>query len=715
MKTSTSIYLLLILSFLLLSCNQQRGNRSSIENTKKENTEIITNIRTTSVYDSLKNTSNPNFQKWLKQQDSLTEYYFLNSPTYHLYLESLEKLENISVEQNQFIRISESKAYFYVRYDSIAGGDKIYHQKTLDSKPEIIFDCVPKNLSRIDYLSISFDSNTLAIGFNNDNGFSSDIIFYDISKKQFMNDKISNISPDYGGIEWLPDSSGFIYLYFPVIDKSKAGFKKNSFSTLHVFGKENTPKPIFGKSKALKIKSDFYPKVKISSSKDEYVIGYVASSNDFYDAYITSINGIIHGKPDWKPFYSLKDSIYYNQGLIRRNDYYFRQNKKGKTELASIVISNPNFKQPNIIHKIKGHEQIVDFELTKENLYFSTSKYGSQIRLFNIDQHQNKTEIKLPFVPGYLNFFGASTTNDFIGIGIDGWTSDYKRYLVNLNKTLKLEGIRQNEDYDKYEDLKTKQVIVKSHDLEEVPLTLVFNNELALNSDKKVLIYVYGAYGENIAPYFDTMLLEWVIQGNILAFAHVRGGGEKGKDWHLDGMKLNKPNSWKDLIACSEYLISNNITTKGFISLYTSSAGGITAAMAVNERPDLFSSMIADVPRLNPYDLELDGSLSSTSYLEYGSVNDSIEKTGLIAMDPFLNISSKKNYPATFISSSYKDDRIPIWDNSKYISKLRDSTLTNEKPILLDIDFESSHSSSNSPYSIYYARIFTFAELNMKR
>ena len=707
-----SIFVLIISVF---SC-KQKVELQSTDNAKPIlNLEVYKDFQTNTIYDTLENTETIHFQKWLKHEDSLAENYFIDSPIYEKYLKSLEKLEGDSFEQNAFIRISELNEYFYVRFDVEAETDVIYFQKTYDSKPVELFNCKSNNLGRISYLSVSYDSKILAIGFENENGFSSDIFFLDVKTKTILDDKISNISPDYGGIEWLPDSSGFVYLYFPIIDKNEEGFKENSFSTVYYLGNNNQPKAIFGRNNRLNIQSDFYPKIKISSSEDKYLVGYVASSNDFYEAYVLSVKDLKNNHLKWRPFFELQDSIYYNQGIVRGDEYFFRQSRNGKTVLAKVNIENPDFDNPEIIASKQGFDQIRQFDLTKKDIYYSTSKFGSQIKLYKVDSDFEEKEIETPFTPGYLKFFGASVSNDFIGIGIDGWTSAYKRYLIKPNKNLKLEGLHKRLDYSAYDNFKTALIDANSHDAENVPLTLIYENEIARNSENKVLMYVYGAYGENIEPYFEPMLLEWIKQGNILAFAHVRGGGEKGKNWHLDGMKLNKFNSWKDLIACSEYLIENKITQKGLISVFTSSAGGITAAMAVNERPDLFSSLIADVPRLNPYHLESEGSISSTSYLEYGSVNDSIERIGLIAMDPFLNILEPKEYPATYVSASYKDDRIPIWDNSKYITKLRDSTLAEKRPIIFDLDFEFSHSSENSPYAIYFSRLFTFAESNMQR
>ncbi len=287
--------------------------------------------------------------------------------------------------------------------------------------------------------------------------------------------------------------------------------------------------------------------------------------------------------------------------------------------------------------------------------------------------------------------------------------------VIDEKDNVQKELLSTESEYHDFADIISEQVMVSSHDGIEVPMSLVYKKGIKKNSDNEVFIFVYGAYGESLSPFFSPIFLDWAAQGGILAFPHVRGGGEKGKEWHEQGMKNLKYNSWKDLIACTEALIDMNLTKEGLISLYTNSAGGVTAAMAVNERPDLYSSFIAEVPRLNPFGLESSNTASSTSYLEYGTVKDSAEYVGLIKMDPYLNIKPNTNYPATLIMPSYNDDRIPLWDNGKYIAKLQKYNTANTA-ILMDIDYDSGHETFGDYNETIrlYSKIFSFAKSNMK-
>src|SRR5260370_27752819 len=102
-----------------------------------------------------------------------------------------------------------------------------------------------------------------------------------------------------------------------------------------------------------------------------------------------------------------------------------------------------------------------------------------------------------------------------------------------------------------------------------------------------------GAYGiVNNEPFFASNFLPWLERGGVIARAGVRGGGEYGEDWHLAGKEKTKPNTWKDFIACAEYLINEKYTSPAHLSGLGGSAGGILIGNSIVERPDLFAAAI---------------------------------------------------------------------------------------------------------------------------
>ena len=71
----------------------------------------------------------------------------------------------------------------------------------------------------------------------------------------------------------------------------------------------------------------------------------------------------------------------------------------------------------------------------------------------------------------------------------------------------------------------------------------------------------YGAYGISYDAFFDPVWLAWLERGDVIAFAHVRGGGEYGEEWYRAGYKLTKQHTIDDFIACALYLIDNKYTS----------------------------------------------------------------------------------------------------------------------------------------------------------
>lgn len=107
------------------------------------------------------------------------------------------------------------------------------------------------------------------------------------------------------------------------------------------------------------------------------------------------------------------------------------------------------------------------------------------------------------------------------------------------------------------------EIEIPSHDGVMIPVSLIYKKDLKLDQRNIAYVYGYGAYGISSSVHFDTDYLILASKGLVIAVTHVRGGGKKGENWHLAGQKQTKPNSWKVLNACAEYLIKQGFTTPG--------------------------------------------------------------------------------------------------------------------------------------------------------
>src|SRR5690606_17771923 len=150
-----------------------------------------------------------------------------------------------------------------------------------------------------------------------------------------------------------------------------------------------------------------------------------------------------------------------------------------------------DFADPEIIAEADTDNPIIKFAVTKDAIYFSKSQFGVNVSLYVVDSTMGITKLAPPFRPGYVSFFGSSPVNRNIGVGMDGWTSDFNRYYINEDGSFTNEDLIRSPNYPEFDSLVSQQIMVRSYDGAEVPLSLVYKNGLKRDSKNLVFLYVY--------------------------------------------------------------------------------------------------------------------------------------------------------------------------------------------------------------------------------
>jgi len=141
----------------------------------------------------------------------------------------------------------------------------------------------------------------------------------------------------------------------------------------------------------------------------------------------------------------------------------------------------------------------------------------------------------------------------------------------------------------------------------------------------------------------------------VIAHTHVRGGGEKGVKWHLDGKLENKPNSFYDFLASVEFLVSEKITHPNLLVAKGVSAGGLLVGHCVNMKPEYFRAAVLKVPFLDPMILQDESiPLSVTDHLEFGNPKVKKFERLIKSYSPYENIQPAE-YPSMLIEVSTDD------------------------------------------------------------
>jgi len=255
------------------------------------------------------------------------------------------------------------------------------------------------------------------------------------------------------------------------------------------------------------------------------------------------------------------------------------------------------------------------------------------------------------------------------------------RYKVETNSLQPLESTASANS-----DFIVERLWARSKDGTKIPVTVTRRPDAVLDGTAALKLTGYGSGGYNLSPGFDLEALNFLRDGGIYAQAHVRGGGEGGKNWHDQGRLKNKQNSFDDFNGCAAHLISNGYTSPSRLVAEGSSAGGLLVLASMEQQPWLYGGVIANVPVADM----LSKSIASGA-LEFGDPHGNREDFETVkGYCPRLNIREGQNYPPILVRAGEHD---PLIDEAyKYIA-----TMQHDSPqtvALLHVEKDFGHGSA---------------------
>ena len=262
-------------------------------------------------------------------------------------------------------------------------------------------------------------------------------------------------------------------------------------------------------------------------------------------------------------------------------------------------------------------------------------------------------------------------------------------------------------------DYVTKQVFYKSKDGTSIPLFLSHKKDLKIDGDVPTYLYGYGGFNIPLPVSFSVPNLVWMEMGGIYAQAHLRGGGEYGREWHEAGMKHNKQNVFDDFIAAAEYLIDHGYTSTAKLAIGGRSNGGLLIGACLTQRPDLFgvcfpNVVVMDMLRFHKF------TIGWAWVSDYGSPEDPDEFKTLRGYSPYHNISDERSYPPTMVMTGDHDDRVFPAHSFKFGAALQKAQ-AGEAPILIRIETRAGHGAGKPTAKLIeeFSDMWTFARMHM--
>ena len=204
---------------------------------------------------------------------------------------------------------------------------------------------------------------------------------------------------------------------------------------------------------------------------------------------------------------------------------------------------------------------------------------------------------------------------------------------------------------------------------------LVRHRETPLDGTAPCLIYASGAYEAVDEPAWDAALPSVLDQGVVWVHALVRGGGEGGRRWWLDGSMRHKQHTFDDLIAVADGLDRDGVVDGTRIATRGLSAGGLLQGVVFTQRPDRWRAVVAEVPFVDVVTtmFDEDTPLTITEWEEWGDPRIREQFDWMLAYSPYDNVPAAGGRPDLLVTGAVHDPRVMVREPAKWVAALRHS------------------------------------------
>ncbi len=396
------------------------------------------------------------------------------------------------------------------------------------------------------------------------------------------------------------------------------------------------------------------------------------------------------------------------------NQFFIRTNEAGARNFKLVVApaSDPRRENWKEVIPHRAGVMLGGVELFKD--FYVISERGNATPRLRIGDYKTwkATDIAVP-EPVYSISLGANHEYDTTKVrySYQSFITPSSVYDYDV-KTGRSELLKQQPVLGGYDPklYNSERVYATASDGTKIPISLVYKKDLKLDGRRPMLLGAYGSYGIPSNVTFSSNRLSLLDRGVIFATAHIRGGGDLGKEWHDAGKMMSKKNTFTDFIAAAEYLVNQKYTSRERLVITGGSAGGLLMGAVTNMRPDLFKAVVAYVPFVDVINTELDDTLPLTAgeWEEWGNPIKSKENFQyMLSYSPYDNVAAK-DYPAMLVKTSLNDSQVLFHEPTKWVAKLR-SMKTDKNILLLKVNMGAGHGGASGRYDALHEAAFDYA------
>jgi prolyl oligopeptidase len=601
---------------------------------------------------------------------------------------------------------------FYQRRGAKEDQFKLCTRQGLAGAERVLFD--PEQLKKksgkphaINWYSASPDGAKVALGVSAGGSEEASMRVLDVKSGRQLGPIIERTL--FGGISWSRDGR---QIYFHRMQALKKGapptdkYQRSMACVMPAGGSERSIRVLLraGDKAPIAITVTDSPFIEILTDGRAIASSFDGVSSEF-SAWHSTEAAVRAGRPAWKQLFSQADAV---TAMAVMGDRVYALTHQGAPRYRLISGKLEGFSPATATTLVPESERVLGtLAAASDALYFDV-RDGNVKKLFKLayaDGAQPQ-EVAMP-VLGSFGFGGVQATLPGVLLDLESWTRARQIFSVAADGSVANTGLQPAGPFDTPADVSATEVMVKSHDGALVPLSIIHRTGTALDGANPTILYGYASYGITEEPFFSPGRLAWMEAGGVFAVANPRGSGVFGKAWHNAGKQGTKPNTWKDFIACAEYLVAQKWTSPSRLAIWGGSAGGILVGMAMCERPDLFAAVMPGVGSLDMVRGELEPS-GPPNIPEFGSRKTEPGFRALLAMSTYHQIKDGVPYPAVLLTHGVNDPRVEVANTTKTAARLMAAS-TSGKPVLMRLDYDSGHGIGDTKAQALDERADTYA------
>ncbi len=556
----------------------------------------------------------------------------------------------------------------------------------------------------INYFQASPDGAKVAVGISEGGSEDTSIFVYDVQTGRQIAGPVDRAQ--YAGPSWTDDGKNLYIMRLALLKPGDAPTAKYLNATAQVWDLKTEPIDLIGTSVGNAAKLNLTPPelpfIQLFPGSPIAVFDNDYGVQNEQELWVAPVTTAADANAPWKLLAARNDNV--TAMDVRGEEIYLLSHQDAPTFKVLELHESRNIAEARTVVPARADRVIESIHAASDGLYV-LAREGIYSHLLCLSVKGDAVrEIRLPF-KGYISAAFTDPRKPGLTLTLESWAVPATEFVYEPEHgrfvDLKL-GTRPTYDAAQFQ---VRDLQAEAGDGTKVPLTLV--EPRAAKGPQIVLLHAYGSYGISYLPEFNPRIIAFMREGADYAVCHVRGGGELGEAWRLGGKDANKPNTWRDLIACGEDLIARGVTTKGLLFIIGGSAGGITMGRAMTERPDLFAGVIDQVPAANALRSEFSPN-GPPNIPEFGTVSTEQGFKNLLAMDSYQAVQGGTQYPAVLITTGLNDPRVSPWEPGKFAARLQASDTAS--PVLLRVEEEAGHGigSTKTQKDQEYADIASF-------